>query len=137
MKRTLLPALGGLTLMALSALPTLANPIYLTNNPAWNYYQLLLQQQQQQQQASAGVPLPVTPSASGNPWMNYNQVQAWQQRQANNPPRNTNGRCTTGAIIGAVLGGLTGYGASKPDAYGWAIPAGAVAGGAAGCLINR
>lgn len=139
MKRTVASAFsacGSLALITLSALPSLAqpNPIILTNNPAWNYYQMMLQQQQRQPTA---VPLPVTPYASNNPWLNYNQGQTSQQRQANNPSRNTSGRCTTGAVIGAVLGGLTGYGTSKPDAHSWAIPAGAVAGGAAGCLINR
>jgi hypothetical protein len=138
MKRTIVPVFGSLALMTLSAFPSQAqpNPIIMTNDAAWNYYQMALYQQQQQQQ-QPGLPVPVAPYGSSNAWQNYNQLQTWQQRQANNPPRNTSGRCTTGAIIGAVLGGLTGYGASKPDAYAWAIPTGAVAGGAAGCLINR
>jgi uncharacterized protein YcfJ len=76
---------------------------------------------------------PIYPST--NPAVNYYQVLQQQQQQAQQQKKKNN--CTTGAIIGALVGGTTGAVVSKSDARGWTIPTGAVAGGALGCVIAK
>lgn len=77
---------------------------------------------------------PIYPST--NPAANYYQVlQQQQQEQAQQKQKKNN--CTTGAIIGALVGGTTGAVVSKSDARAWTIPTGAVTGGALGCVIGK
>jgi uncharacterized protein YcfJ len=77
---------------------------------------------------------PIYPST--NPAVNYYQVLQQQQQQQAQQQRKRN-NCTTGAIVGALVGGTTGAVVSKSDARGWTIPTGAVAGGALGCVIAK
>jgi uncharacterized protein YcfJ len=81
-----------------------------------------------------GQTTPIYPTT--NPAVNYYQVLQQQQQQQAQQQRKT-GNCTTGAIVGALLGGTTGAVTSKSDAHAWAIPTGAVAGGALGCVIAK